>query len=129
MLVEAGILVVDGVGPEGWPRSRRRSGPGRRRRRLHGDGEVARGRALDADDVARRDGARPAAGLATQLESFTHNSTEFLRREQDLLLHGRGRAAAGDPSPGRPVVVVVRGHEAEPSCAGSSRSCASSTRC
>ena len=30
------------------------------------------------------------SGLSTQLQSFTHNTTEFLRREQELLLHGQG---------------------------------------
>ena len=38
---------------------------------------------LDQMDSARE-------GLTTQLQSFTHNTTEFLRREQDLLLHGQG---------------------------------------
>ena len=47
------------------------------------------------------------AGLATQLETFTHNSTEFLRREQDLLLHGRGLPALATRIADRPVVVVV----------------------
>ena len=59
------------------------------------------------------EGAR--AGLVTQLASFTHNSTEFLRREQDLLLHGTGVPRLATKIAGRPVVVVTRGydHEAE----------------
>ena len=31
--------------------------------------------------------------MTAQLENFTHNSTEFLRREQELLLHGLGAPA------------------------------------
>jgi uncharacterized membrane-anchored protein len=57
--------------------------------------------------------AQARTGLATQLETFTHTSTEFLRREQDLLLHGRGVPRPATKIAGRPVVVVVRGHEFE----------------
>ncbi len=113
LLVEAGITLVDGVGAAALAAI----GEGRTVR-LH-EGEVyagedllARGRELDVDTVAAElDGAR--AGLATQLETFTHNSTEFLRREQDLLLHGRGVPRLDTRIAGRPVVVVARGHEHE----------------
>jgi uncharacterized membrane-anchored protein len=49
------------------------------------------------------------------LVSFTHNSTEFLRREQDLLLHGHGIPELPASYAGRPAVVVVGAydHEAE----------------
>ena len=50
------------------------------------------------------------SGLTSQLESFTHNTTEFLRREQDLLLHGHGVPGTATEIAGRPVVVVVRSH-------------------
>lgn len=78
------------------------------------DQPVASGRELSLAEVqARMDDAR--AGLTTQLQSFTHNTTEFLRREQGLLLHGRGVPDLRTEMAGRPVVVVVRGfdHEAE----------------
>ena len=65
---------------------------------------------VDAETV-RAEMAEARTGLATQLESFTHNSTEFLRREQDLLLHGRGLPRPATRIAGRPVVVVVRGHD------------------
>ncbi|MFP5253095.1 MAG: putative cytokinetic ring protein SteA [Actinomycetes bacterium] len=75
-----------------------------------GDRLVAEGRRLSAADVtAQMEQAR--GGLATQLESFTHNTTEFLRREQDLLLHGQGVPELRTPIRGRPVVVVVRGYD------------------
>lgn len=113
LLVDAGILVVDGVGSAALGAI----GEGRRLR-LHegevyaGEALVARGRELDAETVASElDLAR--SGLVTQLETFTHNSTEFLRREQDLLLHGRGVPRLDTRIAGRPVVVVVRGHEHE----------------
>jgi uncharacterized membrane-anchored protein len=50
-------------------------------------------------------------GLTTQLESLTHNTTELLRREQDLLLHGQGLPRPRTDLRGRPVVVVVREYD------------------
>ena len=50
---------------------------------------------------------RARSGLSAQLESFTHNSTEFLRCEQDLLLHGHGVPSTATEMAGRPVVVAV----------------------
>lgn len=68
------------------------------------------GTAVDRDGIEQRmQDAR--AGLATQLESFTHNATEFLRREQDLLLHGLGIPSTRTEVSGRPVVVVSKGYD------------------
>lgn len=113
VLADAGVLLVDGIGAAGLAAT----GDGRVVR-LHqggvyvGDELVAQGRELDPDTLAAElDLAR--SGLASQLETFTHNSTEFLRREQDLLLHGRGVPRLATRVEGRPVVVVVGGHDAE----------------
>ena len=78
---------------------------------------VAQGRPVEIDDVMAEMGAA-RSGLAAQLESFTHNSTEFLRREQDLLLHDQGAPRVGTRIAGRPVVVVVRGHDCARELAG-----------
>ena len=110
VLVDAGIALVDGIGSAGLAAV----GDGRPVRLHDGslyDGEelLAAGRAVDAATVAEElEAAR--SGLVTQLETLTHNSTEFLRREQDLLLHGRGVPRLRTRVAGRPVVVVVRGH-------------------
>lgn len=113
LLAQAGITLVDQLEGAG------RIGDGARVRVLDDivfvDGEpVAMGRAVDLDVLAdEMDHAR--AGLGPQLETFTHNSTEFLRREADLLLHGEGLPTLGTRLAGRPVVVVVDGqdHRAE----------------
>lgn len=64
--------------------------------------DVAR---LDQDQVtAQLDAAR--AGLATQLETFAHTSSELLRREEGLLLHGTGAPRLRARISGRPVVVA-----------------------
>ena len=113
LLVEAGVQLVDGVGVAALGAI----GEGRSVR-LHegvvyaGGEPVAHGREGDAATVAAElDRAR--TGLVTQLETFTHNTTEFLRREQDLLLHGRGVPRLDTRIVGRPVVVVARGAEHE----------------
>ncbi|MDN4161857.1 putative cytokinetic ring protein SteA [Nocardioides abyssi] len=118
VLLRAGVPMVDGVGTTALAAL-----TDGRRVRLHagnvleddgaGGGRVlASGRALDRETVeAELVGARQ--GLATQLESFTHNSTAFLQREQDLLLHGIGVPVPGTRIAGRTVVVVADGPDVE----------------
>lgn len=113
VLADAGVLMVDELGQELFTLVR--------------DGDQVR---VDGATVhARKDqemighhlepeilGAQlleAAEGLAHQLDSFTHNSTEFLRREQDLLLHGQGVPIPSTPITDRPVVVVVAGADYE----------------
>ena len=111
VLAEAGVLLVDRIGSDGLAAIKDGASV-----RIHeatvyvGEQPVASGRELDADAVrAEMDQAR--TGLITQLETFTHNSTEFLRREEQLLLHGQGLPRPSTRIAGRPVVVVVAGHE------------------
>jgi uncharacterized membrane-anchored protein len=115
-LVQAGVVLVDEVGQEVFTAVK----DGTRVQVADdgtlyvGDRAVASGRPLSLDDVrAQMDAAR--VGLTAQLQSLTHNTTEYLRREQDLLLHGLGVPQLTTPMKGRPVVVVVRDfdHEAD----------------
>ena len=118
VLASAGVVVVDGCGAEVLTAVKDGA-----RVRLHegalhvDDHQVAAGREVDLALVeSEMEDAR--RGLRAQLESFTHNSTEFLRREQDLLLHGRGVPRTATELADRPVVVVVRGHDWEAELAG-----------
>jgi uncharacterized membrane-anchored protein len=118
VLIQAGIPVFDTFGGDVFNRVKDGT-----RVRVHdgevfdGEDSVAVGRLVDGDVVSGElESAR--TGLQSQLESFTHNSTEFLRREQDLLLHGRGVPRTATELAGRPVVVVVRGHDWEAELAG-----------
>ncbi|UFN45249.1 putative cytokinetic ring protein SteA [Nocardioides okcheonensis] len=110
LLVEAGVVVVDNAGTEVFDRLKDGAGV-----RIHagvvhaGDTLVATAREL-TPELVRSEMTAARSGLAAQLESFTHNSTEFLRREQDLLLHGHGVPRTQTSMAGRPVVVVVRSH-------------------
>ena len=111
LLVKAGVLMLDDVGADVFKAVT--DGAAVRidgNRLMRGEEVLAEGQALGADDVAERM-ADARGGLSTQLQSFTHNTTEFLRREQDLLLHGQGVPALRTRMQGRPVVVVVRGYD------------------
>ncbi len=113
VLADAGVLLVDGIGIDGLAAIKDGSAIRVHEATVYVDDEpVATGRELDAD-VVRAEMEQARTGLATQLETFTHNSTEFLRREEDLLLHGRGLPRPATKIAGRPVVVVVAGHEYE----------------
>jgi uncharacterized membrane-anchored protein len=109
VVVGAGVILLDRVGPEIL--------------RLVEDGETLR---LEGDTVFRGELPLAAGGLATpesvhaametartglrvQLESFTANAAEHLRRERDLLLDGAGIPATRTAIDGRPVLVVVNG--------------------
>lgn len=73
-----------------------------------GEQVVATGRALSADDIAVQLAAA-AAGLPTQLHTLAHNSAEFLRREEALVLHGEGVPRVRTRLSTRPAVVVAQG--------------------
>ena len=111
ILVAAGIPLVDGVGREVF--SILHEGE---LVRLHdgtlyrGDEVIAKGVAQDSQTVAElMDDAR--AGLSTQLEAFTANTLDYLRRERDLLLDGVGVPEIHTAMDGKHVLIVVRGYD------------------
>ncbi|MDX6359401.1 MAG: hypothetical protein QOH37_2455 [Nocardioidaceae bacterium] len=114
ILLDAGVVLVDqltSTSARGLPEAI----PDGSRIRLTADGSVllegaavARGRVLGAADVDEQLTAA-RAGLATQLNTLTHTSAEFLRREEALLLHGDGVPRLRTGIDGRPVVVIAHG--------------------
>ncbi|MER7249286.1 putative cytokinetic ring protein SteA [Kribbella sp. NPDC000426] len=111
ILVEAGIPLVDGVGREVFSVLHEgehvRLDDGTLYR---GTEAVAKGMAQDSKSVAElMDDAR--AGLSTQLEAFTANTLEYLRREKDLLLDGVGVPHIHTSMEGKHVLIVVRGYD------------------
>jgi uncharacterized membrane-anchored protein len=111
ILVQAGIPLVDGVGREVFSvlheGEQVRLDDGTLYR---GAEAVAKGVAQDSNTVAEQmDDAR--AGLSTQLEAFTANTLEYLRREKDLLLDGVGVPEIHTPMDGKHVLIVVRGYD------------------
>lgn len=109
ILLASGISLVDGVGT-----SLLRSVRDGTKLRVHGgvihlgEKEVARGREQDADSVAD-DLIEAKAGMSAQLEAFSANTIEFLRRERALILDGAGVPAIPLEAAGRPFLVVAAG--------------------
>ena len=111
ILVAAGIPLVDAVGTEVFARVsegdviRIQDGVVYR-----GGTALAAGKVLDADSVATAM-EESRAGLSAQLEAFTANTMEYLRRERDLLLDGVGVPDIRTDLEGRHVLLVVRGYD------------------
>jgi len=113
ILAEAGIVLVEGVGGSAFARLAETEEVTIRDGGLfEGSQLIVQGRALDLDDVrlAMQD-AR--AGLVAQLETFTHNSSELLRREGDVFLTGAAIPMLHTPLDERPVVVVAQARPAD----------------
>lgn len=108
VLLDAGIPLLDDVGSEAFTDvsdgdTVRISGD----TLFKGDQPVTSGRRHDPDSVAAAlDSSR--SGMVTQLEAFSANATEHLRREQALLLDGDGVPAVSTRLGGRHVVLVMR---------------------
>jgi uncharacterized membrane-anchored protein len=109
ILVTAGIVLIDGVGPDAL---RIREGS---RLRLHeggvyiGETEVARGIEQDANSIA--DSMIEAkSGLSAQLEAFSANTIEFLRHERALIIDRVGVPDINVALRGRQVLVVAAGY-------------------
>jgi uncharacterized membrane-anchored protein len=113
LLVDAGIRMVDQADGVGGRDLLSAVSDGRRVEVrggtvLLGEQVVAEGRNLSADDVSEQLAAAES-GLTTQLQVLTHNSAEFLRREEALVLHGQGVPRLHTRLRGRPTVVVGQG--------------------
>lgn len=113
LLVDAGIPMVDQADGTGGDDLLSAVSDGRRvvlrgGTLLIGEQVVAQGRALTPDDVVHQL-AEAESGLTSQLDTLTHNSAEFLRREEALILHGEGVPRVRTRLRGRPVVVVGQG--------------------
>lgn len=110
ILVEAGIPLVDEVGPDVMTALSEGETV-----RVHegclyvGEDLVAKGAELDGNAVtSAMEEAR--AGLAVQLEAFAANTMEYLRKERELLLDGVGVPEIQTRIDGRQVLIVVRGY-------------------
>ena len=110
LLIEAGIPVVDGAGPDVLARV-----PDGTTVRLDdetlyvGETVVAKGTPLTQESV-RTAMAEAKKMVAVQIESFAENTLEFLRREHELLTHGIPAPEMETDMQDRHVLVVVRGY-------------------
>ena len=113
ILAGAGIVLVEGIGGSAFARLAEADVVVVRDGGVYDGGQLlVQGRELDLDDV-RVAMAEARAGLAAQLETFTHNSTELLRREEDVFLNGSGIPMLHTPLDQRSAVVVAQARSAD----------------
>ncbi|WP_209648470.1 putative cytokinetic ring protein SteA [Kibdelosporangium banguiense] len=109
LLVDAGIPLIDGVGVHALREIREGS-----KLRLHagtvycGEKELAKGTRQTAETIADQM-IEAKAGMSAQLEAFSANTIEFLRRERSLILDGIGVPELRVQVRGRQVLVVAPG--------------------
>jgi uncharacterized membrane-anchored protein len=110
LLVEAGIPLVDNVGPDVFARVSEGQTVWLDGDSLYlADEVVAQGTLQDKDSVAEAEAAAKA-GLSTQLEAFVANTMEYLKREHEMLVESAGVPDLRTKLTGRHVLVVVRGY-------------------
>jgi len=111
IIAAAGIPLIDGVGAQVFATLndgdvvRIENGVIYRKATVVGSGEV-----LDAERILQLM-AQARSGLAAQLEAFTANTMEYLRRERALLLDGVGVPDIDTVLANRHVLLVVRGYD------------------
>ena len=110
ILLKAGVVLVDGLGPEILQAVREGTAVRVDDGKVWvGDEVVGTGQVQDAGTVEQAM-ALARAGLNTQLESFAANTMEYLKKERDLLLDGVGVPDVRTRLDGRQVLIVVRGY-------------------
>jgi uncharacterized membrane-anchored protein len=110
LLIEAGIPLIDDVGPEVFDRVQEGQCVRLERDTLYaGDQVVAKGRQQDADSVASAM-AGAKANVAAEIEAFATNTLEYIKREYSLLIDGIGLPELNTRLNGKDVLVVLRGY-------------------
>ena len=110
LLLDAGIPVLDGVGPDVMVKITDGAVVRLDQETLYlGDTVVAKGTPL-TQELADAAMAEARSMVAVQIESFAANTLEFLRREHELLTDGIPAPDMETDMAGRHVLVVVRGY-------------------
>jgi uncharacterized membrane-anchored protein len=108
-LVDAGVPLVDGVGPQLLTQVSDGAAVRLDGDVLHIDDRASVTGVLQTRERVERAMAAARTGLDVQLEAVTATATELLRREHAVLLDGSGAPVLRTSLRGRPVVVVVEG--------------------
>jgi uncharacterized membrane-anchored protein len=109
ILVEAGIVLVDDLGPAIMAVDERADVEIVGGEILIDGAVVAKGTYQTPQTVAANMAAA-REGLSAEIERFAENTMTYLRRERDLLLDGVGVPDIRTPIDGRHVLIVVRGY-------------------
>jgi uncharacterized membrane-anchored protein len=110
LLIEAGIPLIDDVGPEVFDRVKEGQSVRLDGDTLYvGDEAVAKGREQDAQSVATAM-AEAKVNVTAEIEAFAANTLEYIKHEYTLLAEGVGVPAMRTNLEGRDVMVVARGY-------------------
>ncbi|MFP3713866.1 putative cytokinetic ring protein SteA [Puerhibacterium sp. TATVAM-FAB25] len=109
ILLEAGIVLVDDLGPAVMDLPDGVEVEVAEGRVLRGGREVAAG-TRQTPETVEKELAAAREGLSDEIERFAENTMTYLRRERDLLLDGVGVPAVKTRFEGRHVLIVVRGY-------------------
>ena len=110
LLIEAGIPLIDDVGPEVFDRVKEGQCVRLDGDTLYvGDQVVAKGRQQDAGSVAAAM-AEAKVNVAAEIEAFATNTLEYIKHEYPLLIDGIGIPELQTRLDGRDALVVVRGY-------------------
>ncbi|QKG19653.1 putative cytokinetic ring protein SteA [Actinomadura verrucosospora] len=110
ILVDAGVPLIDDVGPEIFGKLHEGDQVRVEGECVHlGEDVVAKGTEQTAETVETAL-AEAKAGLASQLEAFVANTMEYVKRERDLLIDGVGVPEVATRINGRHALIVVRGY-------------------
>ena len=110
LLVEAGIPLIDDVGPEVFDAVREGQQVRLDSETLYlGDTVVAKGTRQSEEQVAA-DMAAAKEGLAERLKAFVTNTFEYIDREPELLVEGIRMPALRTRLAGRHALIVARGY-------------------
>lgn len=110
VLIQAGIPLVDEVGPLLLRKVREGDAVRIEGDRVHVDGHVAAVGVAQTPESVLRAMDDAAEGLADRFEGFARNTVDFMQRERDLLFGGMGLPSLDHSLRRRPVLVVVRGY-------------------
>ena len=109
LLLDAGIPLIDDLGTDVMSLKEGQIVEIRGNQVFRGDKLVAEGvRQTQETNAANMEAAK--ASLGVQIEAFTANTMEYLRRERDLLLDSVGVPDLKTKLAGRQVLMVVRGY-------------------
>jgi uncharacterized membrane-anchored protein len=110
LLIEAGIPLIDDVGPEVFDRVKEGQCVRLDGDTLYvGDQVVAKGREQDSESVATAM-AEAKVNVTAEIEAFAANTLEYIKHEYTLLAEGVGVPAMRTNLEGRDVMVVARGY-------------------
>lgn len=109
ILLQAGIPLVDGVGPLLMRKVREGTPLRLHRDRVYAGDELVGVGVRQTERSVLRAMEDAAAGLAGHFDAFARNTLDYLHRERDLLFGGVGMPHLDRDLTGRHVLVVVRG--------------------